>query len=278
MSQPTKRALRLRRMIQKVRSAVGSDTTIDAGAASLGAALGMVSGPGGSVLAAAATVSLANLTRHLTHREERRLVQLTESTALQILQRIAAGSEPRTDVDPEEAKSLVEGILLQARNSYEEKKVPLLANLLATAPFPGTPVANLIAPLALIERLSYRQICLLALIPGYDPNDYPPLTDGTLGDVQAAHPVGEFAEGVLADLTELIRLGLVVPTVNRVIQEIPDGQVRPKFLRLTYPSRLLANGARLRQTIPEADVAEIRDLLSHPTPGERMRHPPIATR
>lgn len=268
--------------MRTLKRAATGDVAIDTATVGLGAgltaALAAVGNPVAGVLATAAATTLAGVIKRLTHREAGRVAAVTESAAAQILERVAGGCEARADIDTEEAQSLLEGVLLQARRSYEEKKVPLLANLLAAAPFTGTPLSNLIAPLVIIERLSYRQLCILSLIPGYDPNDYLPLTDATVGELYAANPVGEVAQGVLADLTDLIRQGLVVQSIKGVEQAVVDSQVRPKFLRLAYPALLLANGARLRQTIPVTDVAELRELLSHPTPDERVRHPPIAIR
>jgi hypothetical protein len=260
-----------------VQLAATSDTAVDVASAGLGAAFAPVAGPAGAVLVAVTVATGGDMLKQLTRRQAKRMEKLTEITASQVLARVAEGAERRGDIDSEEATTLIEGVLLQARRSYEEKKVPLLANLLATAPFTGTPLANLIAPLEIIERLRYRQLCILALIPGYDPNDYPPLTNETIGDLYAANPVGETAEGVLADLIDLVRQRLVAQTVNRVIQEVPDGQIRPALLRLTYPALLVSNGARLRATIPEEDLVGLRTILAQHDRGVQ-RHPPVATR
>jgi hypothetical protein len=88
--------------------------------------------------------------------------------------RLEAGEKVREDgffrpESPEDsdAAELLEGTLLQAANSYEERKVPYLANFYAALAFredvsPGQAAFLL----RLIERLTYGQIVMLALFAG----------------------------------------------------------------------------------------------------------------
>lgn len=251
-----KRPGRLSRLVQ-------SDLAIDTSTATIGAALGLVGGPVGVIVGAAIGVATADLMKALSKREATRVSKVLELAAESVRQRIQEGASPRQVMDQREAESLVEGVLIKARQSYEEKKLPLLANLLATAPFTGTPIVNMIATVAIIERLSYRQLCIVSVIPGYDPHRLQPLSSSTIGELFAKHRVGEVGEGVLADLMDLIRQGLVAQVVGGVIQDgLPPGQMRVNLLRLTYPARLVSNGARLQATIPEDDLAELRSILA----------------
>ena len=69
-------------------------------------------------------------------------------------------------------------------------------------------------------------------------------------------------DGILADLMDLIRQGLIVDVQNGVIQEgVPPGSMRLDHLRLAYPGLLVSNGARLSATIPSADLTELHQIL-----------------
>jgi len=140
--------------------------------------------------------------------------------------------------------------------------VPLLANLVATAPFTNTPASNLIDTLHLAERLTYRQLCILSVIPGYDPDRRPPLTNKTVAEIFGSVQGDEGAQGVLHDLVFLIAEKLVAATRDNVLlYEKPVSDTTPSSLRLTYPSRIAVNGMRLIATIPEPDLAEILNVL-----------------
>jgi hypothetical protein len=211
---------------------------------------------------AAVGAATADLVRKLSKREAGRISTVLELAAESVRQRIDEGASPREDIDPQDAESLVEAVLLRARQTYEVKKLPLLANLLATAPFTGTPIVNMLTTLSLVERLSYRQLCIISMIPGYDPHHLTPLSKATVGELFAKHRVGEVAEGILADLMDLIRQGLVVHVTDGVIQDgLPLGSMGLDHLRLAYPARLVSNGARLQPTIPPDDLRELRKIL-----------------
>jgi hypothetical protein len=246
-----------------VKHLVTKDLAIDSAAASIGAALGVVGGPVGVIVGAAVGAATADLIKSLSKREVRRISTVLELAAESVQQRVAEGASPRADIDVQDAETLVEAVLLKARQTFEATKLPLLANLLATAPFTGTPIVNMLATLSLVERLSYRQLCIISMIPGYDPHHLPPLSESTLGELFAKHRVGEVAEGILADLMDLIRQGLVVHVVDGVVQDgLPIGSLRIDQLRLAYPARLISNGARLQATIPPDDLKELREILA----------------
>jgi hypothetical protein len=63
------------------------------------------------------------------------------------------------------ADEIVEGVLTVSQREYEERKIPLYADLLANLAFTtqyDRPYCNLLIRIA--EQLSYRQLCLLALV------------------------------------------------------------------------------------------------------------------
>lgn len=63
-----------------------------------------------------------------------------------------------------DAKVVLEGILLKARDEYEEKKLPYYSNLIAQMAFdPSWSYQRLNAMIRMFEQLSYRQLQLMAL-------------------------------------------------------------------------------------------------------------------
>jgi hypothetical protein len=70
----------------------------------------------------------------------------------------------------------LEAVLLKARDSYQEKKVRHLGTFYANfvfADYVSTQTAHLL--LKQLERLSYRQLCLIALVGAKDSLDMEPL-------------------------------------------------------------------------------------------------------
>lgn len=117
-----------------------------------------------------ALVDISN--RYLSRREKARVGAVALLSYKRIKDRLDAGEVLRSDsffdVDEKnhsEAAEIYEGVLLKAKNEHEEKKAKLLANLFANTAFHSevTPaVANYFLKMA--ERLTYRQLCLLAFI------------------------------------------------------------------------------------------------------------------
>lgn len=141
-----------------------------------GAAVGLVGGP---FVAAGASAALSDVfervglelyERLLAPRQGARAAGALDVALVRIEERLREGEEPRDDgffdadadgrVDAEEA---LEGTLLTAANSYEERKVPLLGRLFANVAFDASirPAhANFLLRLA--DRLTYRQLVILA--------------------------------------------------------------------------------------------------------------------
>lgn len=110
--------------------------------------------------------------RVLSGREEIRVGVALSYAAASIRARLDAGSLPRSDGFFEQqasagrssADEVLEGILFVAQRQYEERKLPFIGHLFASIAFDDqiSPQAAH-ALLRLIERLSYRQLVLLAL-------------------------------------------------------------------------------------------------------------------
>ena len=247
---------------------------LDSSLAALQAGIGgVLAGNPAAAIAAAAVTTIGGdiVKRLLSPREEQRVETLVSLAAAQIALRRAEGAEPRTDLDPTELTELLEGALLAAKDSYEQKKLPLLANLIAAAPFTGTPLANLVGSLYLAESLTYRQLCILAVLKPFEPWNGPALTGTNVAHLMAQQPLAESHEGVIQDLQYLVALDLVVHAPRGQLQIVPSADLVPADAMLTYRARLLYNGMRLR-TIPQEDLADVLGVLGAGPPNVAERH------
>jgi len=170
------------------------------------------------------------------------------------------GAKPRADLEDGQMTRLLEGALLAAKDTYEERKLPLLANLLATAPFTATPLPNLVGTLQVAESLTYRQLCILAVIRPYVGWPIPTLTTKNLVNLFGQEPLAEATEGVLSDLVSLVGQNLVVHAPGGAITAVVTGDLIPAEMVLTHPGRLLYNGLRLGAVANE-DLADAYAVL-----------------
>lgn len=114
----------------------------------------------------------------------------------------------RKDLTDQNYEELFEGFLLKAKNMYEEKKIPYLANLFSVAPFTNTPLVNINQSLIFAEQLSYRQLILLALIYENSWTHHMELSKNCFQDEQIKS-VDELSEGIYYDIYHMVSLGLV---------------------------------------------------------------------
>jgi hypothetical protein len=117
----------------------------DLAGATTGAAIGLLGGPGGAIEGAAAGVAVTRALkrvgaelkqRFLSPREQVRVGAAFAYAGAAIREALDRGQLPRSDGFFDEAadnrpkaEELLEGVLLKARDSYEEKKLLLLGNL-----------------------------------------------------------------------------------------------------------------------------------------------------
>src|SRR6266508_3625350 len=144
--------------------------------------MGYVFLPTGSCILLTAIVALAVRklvddfrSRALSRREVLRVDTVLKFAATKIQQNIANGQQIRQDTfftealdDRSAGEEIMEAVLLTAQREYEEKKLKYYGNLLANIAFHpeinrGT--ANQLIRIA--ERLSYRQMALLAFVSLY---------------------------------------------------------------------------------------------------------------
>lgn len=130
------------------------------------------SGAGGPIASGVATVLKEVTARLLSPRERARIDAATDIATYRISARLLAGHTRRSDSFFGHLQSggspsleLLEAVLLKARDSFEEKKVRHLGLFYANLVF-----SDYVSPesahflLKELERLTYRQLCLLALV------------------------------------------------------------------------------------------------------------------
>ena len=241
--------------------------SIDSGTNAAGGLLGFViGGPVGAVVGGA-IVPIAKdiLSRALSVYETKRIASVIEDAQKKIKKLIDTGSPTRKDLNSQKMKELIEGTLLKASRTYQSKKLPLIANLLAIAPFTNTPIENLNQTLVLAEQLSYQQLCILSIIGhnSFGAEKFK-LSDK---EWQSERKIkgDERHMGVYEDINYLTRNNLVFQVSSEGekyvgIASFGITNIIPRNLILDYFGRLLFNGLRLAQIKPE-DFKEIIEIL-----------------
>lgn len=144
--------------------------------ACVGGALGFLAGGPGTAAAAGAVGAL--LTRSLAHaadkfmsqRERVRVGSVAAIAASCIADRLRLGDTPRSDffspdLPNSDGSQLLEGVLLKARDEYEEKKLPYLGRFYANLAFaPAVSPATAALLIKTLERTTFRQMVLLAYL------------------------------------------------------------------------------------------------------------------
>lgn len=150
-------------------------------AASIGAAVGLVGGPPGTFGGAAAGVAATRVLRRLGADVQKRMLAPRQRirvgaayavAAGEISRRLQAGESPRADgffdastAGRPAAAELLEGVLLAAADAYEERKIACLGKLYAALVFDArVSRAHANYTIALAQRLTYRQLALMAVI------------------------------------------------------------------------------------------------------------------
>lgn len=250
------------------------DTSIDTGASVAGVIAGFAIGNvPGAIIGGVITPVFTDIGRRLlSPKEKNRMEQLYKDAKQKIEKKLAAGAILRKDITPEQLSELTEGTFLTARQSYEEKKLPLLSNLIATAPFTNTSLENLNQSLSDAQQLSYRKLCILAVIGKYQLqksfNETPDfiLSTKPFSDKAEIIDEHEYMTGVMFDIVSLIVDGFIVQmlpggeAIESFAAQAPGGII-PNMLVHNYPARLLFNGMLL-DTIPEVDLQPIIKALS----------------
>lgn len=232
-----------------------------------GAAAGfLIGGPTGGVVGGAlgpiVKRGFLEIAERVLSRREQVRVSAAAQFAIERYQAVLkAGQTPRKDWASEgrDAAELMEGILQKARNSYQEKKVRLIANIFADFAFlDGLSVEEAHHVLSLVESMTYRQIVLLEIFntqkgQGLRDGDYRGQNPGTLNKL-----------GILEDAYQLFLRGLVVSQkVGEQSSNFLMGwhDVNPAQMKLTPLGTLLC-GLAGTDVIPADDRAPLIAALS----------------
>lgn len=149
----------------------------DLAGGAVSSALGfMAAGPGGAVAAGVVGVALQRTlryaaSRYMSQRERIRSGAVSAHAIARISQRIGWGHQPREDFFSEnldcrsDGEEILEGVLIKARDEFEERKLKYLAFFYANLVFDSS-VSAMTAHrlLKTIGLLSYRQLIFLALV------------------------------------------------------------------------------------------------------------------
>lgn len=245
----------------------------DVAGSATGAALGLLfGGPPGAIIGGAAGPAFAHSLRwvlgEVAHRTlgEREKVRVGAVLAFAVEayeRRVDEGRRVRQDgffddVAEERAagNEVIEGVILAAQRLHEERKLRYLGNLLAGiafAPDVDPALANHLIRLA--DQLSYRQLCLLALVADQDRFALPRTDRRAPGMKWADWGTGQ-------EFTELGRMRLVEglrETTPNLGMSLPSNI--PLKARPIGAGVLLDRLMELR-TIPEEDLRLTADSLS----------------
>jgi len=233
------------------------------GASTIGAAVSFqVGGAEGVMIGSALTAVVKDIGRRLlSPKEISRIERVRREAEEKIIANLNKGSKPRKDLRKELLEELLEGTLLLARKTYEEKKLPYISNLLATTPFTNTPIENMSHTLQVAERLSYRQLCLLAIIDKQEYGDIG-LSNKPFNEEKGKHH-NELAKGIYQDLNLMIVDGIIAMVVSKeagAMMAAGVGFIVPTELKLLYPGDLLVNGMGL-SGIPSSETKPLIKML-----------------
>ncbi|MFC0622819.1 hypothetical protein [Kribbella deserti] len=259
---------RRRRIVHQAADLVGATAGAVIGGLTgdpVGAGLGAA---GGSLATSAVTATFDELMqRKLSRREQARLSTATKAIVAVIEANLRSGRRVRedwfaTDQTPSAATEIAEGALYAVSREHQERKVPLMGQLVGNlifTPEVDTAYANYLVKQ--FDELTYRQLCLLALFnldikaTGKYPLRQQP-ADGTAGH--------EPVIGVLQEVLDLYR--------RTMIQQVrPSGgndilltvhSINPDKIRVVSgPGGWLTALIGLPGAIPASDVSAVAHLL-----------------
>lgn len=243
----------------------GSDSV----GAATGAAIGLIGGPigvvGGAALGAVFGKVLVKVgsdlkRRFLGPREEMRIGGVMIAAGARIQEKLDRGETPRTDGffdTPEDssrppAEELLEGVLLKARDSFDEKRLDLLGRLYASIAFSDIAPVHASHLIHLAGDLTYRQLVALGIAGAQTLTKQPLLREGDFrSDEVAKNRLGTGGVGLVTELYELYQKGLIHDANGSAW--ISVGDVNPGGMRVQGSGSVLFNMMELGSLV----VAEL---------------------
>jgi hypothetical protein len=192
---------------------VGAESISEA----LGSALGLaIAGTTGALIGATATplagYALKSLlgdiaVRQMSENEFRRVGTAASHALNGVYRRLMAGETPREDGffqklkdDRSPAETIFEGVLMTCRTQWEEKKVTWIANIYVNAAFSDVQPEVVNRIIILADKMTWRQIRIVALAGSYESRGLKGPSASTLG-----HEGTLYAFALLAELNELFQ-------------------------------------------------------------------------
>ncbi len=202
--------------------------------------------------------------RVLSPSQEDRVATVVRLLAVSIGERLNAGQTIRDDgffEDEAQSEELLEGVLLAARDSYEKKKLPYLANMFAHVAI-NTQIDAQTAHLLIrnAEQVSWLEICLLAMIG--DPSRWEVPDVSTLNGRPGSWPAWT-VYNTLTSMRDRFMFSPQLPppeTPEGLLPPLPETDFRLSALRLNNAGVLLFQAMDL-QRMPDEELVEIRDHL-----------------
>ena len=214
-----------------------------------------------------ANYALAEMTsRKLSEREQLRFRRAAGFALARIQERLSGGDKPRNDEffardgGRSSAQELFEGVLVKSLGCYEERKVQYLGLLFANVVFDNTSAQTANWMLMLIEQMTYRQLCIVAVLSRGFPLREEPFTAGIMGMDDPRRKVYEDSAlmTVLSETRWLLANGLALSHGSAFIDDLTT--IAPSTLGLTFLGHMLARILDLDR-IPDEDLAGVLEKL-----------------
>ncbi len=249
---------------------------VQAGAGLAGAATGAFATliGGQPVLAAAVGAGLTSVvgelaTRVLSAREQERVGAVVEQSAASISARLMMGEQIRADDfwsgDRSTGAQITEGVLLAARDEYEERKLPYLGNLLASIALWDTidrETANYAIDAA--ESLRWIELKILAMFADAERFPMPEREASLVGATEWATWTAH------QSLTRLIETRAMLHYKRKSAQSgIPLWDTNMSGIEMTSAGTLMVHLMQL-ETIPRAELATEYAVLIREAPPEAI--------
>ncbi|MGB3478787.1 MAG: hypothetical protein WBB67_06475 [bacterium] len=162
--------------IERIKSLLdlGSSATSSVAGTLIGFLLGSLPGAiAGAIIAPGAKKVLYDIAvRVLSPREKLRVADTARYAIEKIISNLQSDIKPRDDrffddigEGRSHAEEIFEGVLLKAKSEHEEKKTKILGTIYANIAFSeGFSIGEANHLLQIVESLTYRQLCILALV------------------------------------------------------------------------------------------------------------------
>lgn len=197
--------------------------------------------------------------RVLSPRQATRIEKVLELAAQEVRRQIDSGEPVPVDGvlgrSGADANEVVEGVLLAARDEYEERKLPYLANQLASiAMSTGLSVDTAHRMIRDAESLSWLELRILSMVARPEEFPLPALGEG-------GHPETWPEETVVNTFLRLTEAGYL--STSQTITgryNLPSFDVTPAGKRITRRGHLLVVSMDLK-AIPADEVREIHETI-----------------